>query len=458
MDAVLLNGAGNGIDVGVEHRQQGDVILRGDEAVGLVEGLDVVGAVVRRQRDAGEDDFAAGVEEGGDDGVEVAARVCDGEAAEAVVAAKFDNHDGGMEVEDLVEPVDAVFAGVAADAGIDHFVVVAAMVERGLKGVGPGVAGFEAIAGGDAVAEAVNDRDAWDGNGMRGRGVGKERGEEDCQDEAATGHTGSLATQGVGVGSRLIAVCYIAIQWSEGRGERMIEVKGLKKSIRNGARVVEILRGIDLVIPKGQFAAIMGASGSGKSTLLGLLAGLDSPSEGEVILDGIAIGKLEEDKLAEVRGQRIGFVFQSYQLIPTLTALENVMLPYELNARGDARKKAEPLLVAVGLQDRLHHYPVQLSGGEQQRVALARAFVMEPPIVLADEPTGNLDSANGQHVLELLGERQRESATTLVLVTHDPQIAERANRRIVLKDGMVVADVMQGAGQSAVGAGAAGAR
>jgi len=220
----------------------------------------------------------------------------------------------------------------------------------------------------------------------------------------------------------------------------MIEVRGLKKSIRNGTRVVEILRGIDLVIPRGQFAAIMGASGSGKSTLLGLLAGLDSPSEGEVILDGIAISQLEEDKLAEVRGSRIGFVFQSYQLIPTLTALENVMLPHELNARGDARKKAESLLAAVGLQDRLHHYPVQLSGGEQQRVALARAFVLEPPIVLADEPTGNLDSANGQHVLELLGERQRESATTLVLVTHDPQIAERADRRIHLKDGLVVED------------------
>jgi len=220
----------------------------------------------------------------------------------------------------------------------------------------------------------------------------------------------------------------------------MIEVRGLKKSIRNGTRVVEILRGIDLVIPKGQFAAIMGASGSGKSTLLGLLAGLDSPSEGEVILDGIEISRLEEDKLAEVRGSRIGFVFQSYQLIPTLTALENVMLPHELNARGDARKKAESLLAAVGLQDRLQHYPVQLSGGEQQRVALARAFVLEPPIVLADEPTGNLDSANGQHVLELLGERQRESATTLVLVTHDPQIAERADRRIHLKDGLVVED------------------
>src|SRR5579875_442895 len=208
----------------------------------------------------------------------------------------------------------------------------------------------------------------------------------------------------------------------------MIEVRGLKKSIRNGARTVEILRGIDLLIPRGQFAAIMGASGSGKSTLLGLLAGLDSPTEGEVILDGVEIGRLEEDKLAEVRGRRIGFVFQSYQLIPTLTALENVMLPHELNARGDARKKAEALLVSVGLEDRLHHYPVQLSGGEQQRVALARAFVLEPPIVLADEPTGNLDSVNGQHVLALLLGRNRDAHTTLVMVTHDPQVAALANR------------------------------
>ncbi|MGC2637433.1 MAG: ABC transporter ATP-binding protein [Acidobacteriaceae bacterium] len=220
----------------------------------------------------------------------------------------------------------------------------------------------------------------------------------------------------------------------------MIEVRGLKKSIRNGTRTVEILRGIDLVIPKGQFAAIMGASGSGKSTLLGLLAGLDSPSEGQVILDGVDISALAEDKLAEVRGTRIGFVFQSYQLIPTLTALENVMLPHELNARGDARGKAEALLRTVGLGDRLHHYPVQLSGGEQQRVALARAFVLDPPIVLADEPTGNLDTTNGQHVLELLTERQREAGTTLVLVTHDAQVAERADRRIQLRDGAVIAD------------------
>lgn len=220
----------------------------------------------------------------------------------------------------------------------------------------------------------------------------------------------------------------------------MIEVRGLKKSIRNGARTVEILKGIDLNVPRGEFLAIMGASGSGKSTLLGLMAGLDAPSEGTVLVDGTEISRLPEDELAQVRGKKIGFVFQSYQLIPTLTALENVLLPYELNANGDGKRRASALLVSVGLADRLHHYPVQLSGGEQQRVALARAFVLEPPIVLADEPTGNLDSSNGQHVLDLLTNRQREAKTTLVMVTHDPLIAERADRRIVMKDGQIVSD------------------
>lgn len=223
----------------------------------------------------------------------------------------------------------------------------------------------------------------------------------------------------------------------------MIEVRGLKKSIRNGTRTVEILRGIDFVIPQGQFVAIMGASGSGKSTLLGLLAGLDTPTEGDVLLDGVSIANLEEDQLAEVRGRKIGFVFQSYQLIPMLTALENVLLPYELNATGDGRKKAMELLEMVGLGDRMQHYPVQLSGGEQQRVALARAFVLDPPIVLADEPTGNLDSVNGEHVLNLLTARQRDSKTTLVMVTHDPQIADHADRQIHLRDGLVTADEMR---------------
>jgi len=220
----------------------------------------------------------------------------------------------------------------------------------------------------------------------------------------------------------------------------MIEVRGLKKSIRNGSRTVEILKGIDLSVPRGQFLAVMGASGSGKSTLLGLLAGLDAPTEGEVLVDGTEISQLSEDRLAQVRGKKIGFVFQSYQLIPTLTALENVLLPHELNANGDGKQRATLLLETVGLGDRLHHYPVQLSGGEQQRVALARAFVLEPLIVLADEPTGNLDSNNGQHVLDLLTARQREADTTLVLVTHDKQIADRADRRIFLRDGRIVSD------------------
>ncbi|MHB1023053.1 MAG: ABC transporter ATP-binding protein [Acidobacteriaceae bacterium] len=220
----------------------------------------------------------------------------------------------------------------------------------------------------------------------------------------------------------------------------MIAVQALTKSIRNGNNTVEILKGIDIAIPAGQFAAIMGASGSGKSTLLGLLAGLDMPTSGDVVLDGTAISYLPEDKLAQVRGRKIGFVFQSYQLIQTLTALENVLLPYELNAGNDGLPRAKALLESVGLADRMHHYPVQLSGGEQQRVALARAFILKPPIVLADEPTGNLDTTNGQHVLDLLLELNKREGTTLVLVTHDPAVAAHADRRITLRDGRVVAD------------------
>jgi putative ABC transport system ATP-binding protein len=220
----------------------------------------------------------------------------------------------------------------------------------------------------------------------------------------------------------------------------MIAVKGLRKSIRNGTRTVDILKGLDFTVPTGEFAAIMGASGSGKSTLLGLLAGLDTPSAGNVLLNGVAISYLPEDRLAQVRGKTIGFVFQSYQLIPTLTALENVLLPHELNAEGDGLPRARQLLTSVGLADRMNHYPVQLSGGEQQRVALARAFVLRPPIVLADEPTGNLDTTNGAHVLELLLELNRVEGTTLVLVTHDPVLAGYADRRIVLRDGLIVSD------------------
>ncbi|QEE31424.1 ABC transporter ATP-binding protein [Terriglobus albidus] len=220
----------------------------------------------------------------------------------------------------------------------------------------------------------------------------------------------------------------------------MIEVTNLTRSIRNGRRTVEILKGIDFNVAHGEFVAIMGSSGSGKSTLLGLLAGLDTPTTGDVKIAGESISYLPEDRLAQVRGKKIGFVFQSYQLIPTLTALENVLLPYELNLGSDGLARAKELLSSVGLEARMDHYPIQLSGGEQQRVAIARAFVLRPPVVLADEPTGNLDSANGTHVLDLLLEMNRTSNTTLVMVTHDPNIAALAGRRILLKDGLVVAD------------------
>ena len=222
----------------------------------------------------------------------------------------------------------------------------------------------------------------------------------------------------------------------------MIEVRNVKRWIQNGSRRVDILKGISLSIPAGQFIAIVGASGSGKSTFLGLLAGLDTPSEGEIWLDGTPIHNLAEGDLAAVRGSKIGFVFQSYQLISTLTALENVLLPFELNVEGSGLKQARSLLEAVGLGERMHHYPVQLSGGEQQRVALARAFVVKPPIVMADEPTGNLDSANGRLVLDLLLEHNSRVGATLVLVTHDLEIAARADRKIVLKDGMIIEDTL----------------
>ncbi len=221
----------------------------------------------------------------------------------------------------------------------------------------------------------------------------------------------------------------------------IIEVRNLWKKINSGSHEVEILRGIDLAIPRGQFVAVMGPSGSGKSTFLGLLAGLDTPSEGQIFLDGEEISRLREDEMALLRARKIGFVFQSYHLVPTLTAEENVLLPLELSGDGNrGAERVSRLLEGVGLADRADHYPVQLSGGEQQRVALARAFVAQPPVVMADEPTGNLDTANGRHVLEMLLEMNRREQTTLIMVTHDRELADRADRLITLRDGRVVSD------------------
>src|SRR5437762_5747207 len=217
----------------------------------------------------------------------------------------------------------------------------------------------------------------------------------------------------------------------------MIQLREVSKTVKSGDQPLTILHPLTLDIPRGQFVAIVGPSGSGKSTLLGLIAGLDAPSSGAVLIDGVNITRLGEDALARLRGEKIGFVFQFFHLIPSLTAYENVAVPMEIAGLPDARRRAERLLEEVGLAGRAHHYPSQLSGGEQQRVALARALANNPPIVLADEPTGNLDTANGRHIMDLLRSIHRARATTVVLVTHDAELAAMADSRIVLRDGRV---------------------
>jgi len=218
----------------------------------------------------------------------------------------------------------------------------------------------------------------------------------------------------------------------------LVECRGLVKRLPSGRKTLTILDGIDLRIPAGDFVAILGPSGSGKSTLLGLMAGLDRPTEGSVLLDGRPLENLDESALAKLRRRRVGFVFQNFQLLGNLTALENVLFPLELTGVEEARPRAEEMLRRVGLADRGHHYPSQLSGGEQQRVALARAFAPGPELLLADEPTGNLDQATGKEALDLLLDLREHAGVTLVLVTHDPQVAERAQRRIHLESGRLV--------------------
>ncbi|MEP7147259.1 MAG: ABC transporter ATP-binding protein [Acidobacteriota bacterium] len=220
----------------------------------------------------------------------------------------------------------------------------------------------------------------------------------------------------------------------------MIQLNSVTKTVRSGTENLTILSDVSLDIPGGQFVALTGASGSGKSTLLGLIAGLDAPSSGTILIDGDDITSISEDGLAEIRSAKIGFVFQSFHLIPSLTALENVLIPMEIRGLSDAGDRASELLRDVDLTDRGHHYPAELSGGEQQRVAIARAFANRPKILLADEPTGNLDSKNGRHIFELMTQLHTERAVTLVLVTHDHGLAAEAQRQIVLKDGRVISD------------------
>jgi putative ABC transport system ATP-binding protein len=218
----------------------------------------------------------------------------------------------------------------------------------------------------------------------------------------------------------------------------MIELRSVSKTVQSGSQPLTILHPLSLTVPRGQTLAIIGPSGSGKSTLLGLIAGLDAPSSGHILIDGVDITTLDEDRLAGLRGEKIGFIFQFFHLVPSLTALENILVPMEIAGRRDARPRAQQLLDEVGLHDRGHHYPSQLSGGEQQRIAIARALANDPPLILADEPTGNLDTRNGRHILDLLLQAGRARAATLVIVTHDPSVAAIADAQLTLRDGRPV--------------------
>jgi putative ABC transport system ATP-binding protein len=220
----------------------------------------------------------------------------------------------------------------------------------------------------------------------------------------------------------------------------MIKIRSLTKTVNSGDDQLTILDDVTIDIPDGQFVAITGASGSGKSTMLGLIAGLDEPTSGSIEIDGSEVTEMSEDALAKLRSEKIGFIFQSFHLIPSLTAFENILIPMEIRGLSNAKPRAEELLESVGLVNRGHHYPAELSGGEQQRVAIARAFANSPTILLADEPTGNLDSKNGMHIFDLMKNMHQQNDVTLVLVTHDQTLAANAQRRIVLKDGRVDAD------------------
>ena len=220
----------------------------------------------------------------------------------------------------------------------------------------------------------------------------------------------------------------------------MIRLENVTKTVRSGTDDLTILDNVSFEIPDGQFVAITGASGSGKSTLLGLIAGLDEPTSGKIFVDEDEVSSLSEDKLAQLRSTAIGFIFQSFHLIPSLTAFENILIPMEIVGNKNAASRGEMLIDSVDLTNRGHHYPHELSGGEQQRVAIARAFANSPKILLADEPTGNLDSKNGQHIFNLMTQLHAQNKVTLVLVTHDPTLAAQAQRQIVLTDGRVSRD------------------
>ena len=384
----------------------------GDFTEGTFESPRVIVAVVGGHAHAGDEDSSAVGPQSLHDLCEVRLHGADAQAAQAVVGAERDDDDLGSRAKHPVDAPQARRARVAAHAGIDHAVAVALSVKARLQPRGKGVAGRHPKTGGEAVAEHRDDGVGADGARDGGR---KQREHQREDGGEAGGHS---------------VECSMALM--------ILQVRDLSMRLGGGGRPVAILDAVSFEVARGEVVAVTGPSGSGKSTLLGLIAGLDTPTAGSIVVDDVDVTVLGESALARFRRHTIGYVFQSYHLIPTLSALENVAVPLELAAERAALPRAAALLADVGLADRVHHYPAQLSGGEQQRVAIARAMALRPALVLADEPTGNLDSATGAAIIDLLLALNSEHGATLLLVTHDAALAQRAHRVIRLRDGRIV--------------------
>ena len=464
-----------------EERDMVELELLGETGVERLEGGHVVAAEARRETDAEQEHAHARGARARGDLAQAALDLARILAAQAVVAAELEHeHVRGL-FQQPVEPPQSARAGVAAHAGVDELERTPLGREPALQHGREGLGRIEVQTRRDAVAEehdlgraggdrrggrraARAGRRARQGLLRRERGRARtvlaptagcgheperERAEErepsagashdrDCTRSRGTAHPPREPARRAGgqrpnpfpSGARIV---HRLAAMDGGR----LECRGLAKELQSGSQRLTILAGIDLAIEAGEFVAILGPSGSGKTTLLGLLAGLDRPSAGEVWLGGRRIDDLSEDELARMRRGRVGFVFQSFQLLGNLTALENVLLPLELTDVPRARERALELLGEVGLAERLGHYPAQLSGGEQQRVALARAFASEPSVLFADEPTGNLDAETGARILLLIERLRERRGTTLVLVTHDPEVAGRADRRVHLRGGRI---------------------
>ncbi len=405
-----------------------DVPPPGQVAEHAREGPSVRLAVVRRKAHPREEDTGAGGTAPPDDLIEVLPHRGHALPPQAVVGPEGDDDDLRPGAEHPVHPAQRAGAGVSADSRVDDAIPVPLAPQALLDPGGERLLGSDTESGRQAVSERHDDalaltwrRTLAPGATIDLAAVGcvrpGQRERTDEQGQAEHGHGASV-------------VCTVM----------MIRVRDLVMRLASGGHPVTILDGISLDVPRGEFLAVTGPSGSGKSTLLGLIAGLDQPTRGSIVVDGVEITALGEDALARVRREKIGFVFQSYHLIPTLTAAENVAVPMELGGLAGIPTRAGELLDAVGLAGRGHHYPAQLSGGEQQRVALARAVALHPALLLADEPTGNLDSATGAQIIDLLLGLRRESGSTLVLVTHDPALAHHADRVVMLRDGRVTGE------------------